>query len=165
MAADTQTSPVPRGVHLWLRLWKAAKSVETLARRSIDSTGLCLSDFGILEALLHQGPLPVNVLGRKVLLTSGSVTTAVQRLERAGLVRRSPSPSDRRTRLVHLTPESTEIIRKAFEAHSRDMEQAFSVLSPEERKSLANLLRRLVCEPQASPEAGVSKRHEGQSRG
>ena len=76
------------GSHIRLVLWKAAKAVEKVDRESIDRTGLGLSDFTILEALLHKGPLTINQIGQKVLLTSGSMTAAVNRLERKGLVQR-----------------------------------------------------------------------------
>lgn len=131
------------GVHLWLLLWKAAKAVETRAQGSVRATGLCLSDFGVLEALLHKGPLPVSALGRKVLLTSGSMTVAVDRLERRSLVERSFSNQDRRARIVRLTEKGSKLIRAVFAEHSRDMQRVFSSLNITERKGLAGLLRKL----------------------
>ena len=61
----------PTGARTWLVLWKAMRSVEARAHASIEQTGLGASDFAILETLLHKGPQPVNVIGRKVLLTTG----------------------------------------------------------------------------------------------
>ncbi len=141
-----------QGVHLWLLLWKATKSLERHARRSVEATGLGLSDFGVLEALLHKGPLPVNALREKVLLSSGSMTAAVDRLEASGLVERATTPADRRTRIVHLTEKGSGLIQKLFQEHALDMEQAFSCLDNTERDSLASLLRkfgRLTGEPRA----------------
>jgi len=132
-----------QGVHLWLLLWKAAKAMETMARRSVEATGLCLSDFGILEALLHKGPLSVSVLGKTVLLSSGSITAAVDRLQREGLVKRANSQTDRRSRIVHLTSAGTKLIRRLFAEHARDMEHAFSPLTKSEREATGNLLRKL----------------------
>src|SRR5205807_4316051 len=100
------------GIRLWLLLWKATKGVETQAHRSVRATGLCLSDFGVLEALLHKGPLPVSALGKKVLLTSGSMTAAVDRLERRGWVERRFTASDRRSRIVCLTAQGAKLIRQ-----------------------------------------------------
>src|SRR6516225_1705661 len=91
------------GVHVWLVLWKTSRAVERRAEQSIERLDICRSDFGVLEALLHKGPLPVNEIGKKVLLTSGSITTAVDRLELKRLVERKDSPDDRRARIVHLT--------------------------------------------------------------
>lgn len=131
------------GVHLWLVLWKATRAVEAQAHKSIQALGLCLSDFGTLEALLHKGPLPVNVLARKVLLTSGSMTAAVDRLEEGGWVERKPNPRDRRGRVVHLTGKGRRLTEKAFALHKADMEHVFSALPREERSTLVALLRKL----------------------
>ncbi|MBI2688440.1 MAG: MarR family transcriptional regulator [Acidobacteria bacterium] len=132
-----------KGVHLWLLLWKATKSLEACARRSVEATGLCLSDFGVLEALKHKGPLPVNVLGKKILVSSGSVTAAVDRLERNGLVERVDAETDRRSRIVHLTEKGSELIQRLFEEHALDMEQAFTALDEQDRLAFADLLRKL----------------------
>ena len=64
------------GAHIRLVLWKAAKAVEKVDRQSIARTGLKLTDFQIMEVLLHEGPLPINTIAGKVLLTSGSMTAA-----------------------------------------------------------------------------------------
>lgn len=130
------------GVHLWLLLWKATRTLETHARKSVEKTGLGLTDFGVLEALLHKGPLPVNALREKVLLSSGSMTAAVDRLERSGLVERRNTPADRRARIVHLTAKGSKLIPGVFRRHARDMEEAFSCLNPSERRTLAGLLRK-----------------------
>jgi len=117
--------------------------MEEQAGRSIAGLGLCQSDFGVMEALLHKGPLPVKALGEKVLLTSGSMTAAIDRLERRGWVMRGDDPQDRRSRIVRLTPEGRKTIQALFRTHERDMEQAASKLSHNERAELMRLLRKL----------------------
>jgi MarR family 2-MHQ and catechol resistance regulon transcriptional repressor len=104
---------------------------------------MCFTDFGILEILLHKGPLPVNTLAARIGLTSGSGTTAIDRLEKRGLVERQSVASDRRARVVHLTAAGRRLIRKAFDRHAADMEQAAGQLSQDERIRLAELLRKL----------------------
>src|SRR5712664_2385604 len=111
------------GVHVFLVLWKAARAVQTYAEKSIAELALCGSDFGVLEALLHKGPLPVNEIGKKILLTSGSITVAVDRLEKRGLVERRAHGTDRRARIVHLTREGRKLITRAYAQHARDMER------------------------------------------
>src|SRR5258708_36344648 len=91
------------GVHVFLVLWKAARAAEGYAEKSISELEMCGSDFAVLEALLHKGPLAVNEIGRKVLLTGGSSTVAVDRLEKKGLVARRAHGTDRRARIVPLT--------------------------------------------------------------
>lgn len=131
------------GAHTWLVLWRAAHAVEVRALESIAGTGLGASDFAILETLLHKGALPVNTIGRKVLLTTGSITSAVDRLEARALVVRRDAPGDRRVRLVHLTAAGRRLIERAFEQHAADLEEVVSVLTRAERATLVDLLRKL----------------------
>jgi MarR family transcriptional regulator, 2-MHQ and catechol-resistance regulon repressor len=131
------------GVHVWLVLWKAAQAVEAYAKRSIEHLELCGSDFAVLEALLHKGTLPVNEIGKKVLLTSGSITVAVDRLEAKGLVERRASADDRRARIVHLTKEGRKLITRAYAEHAADMERLASELSASERATLIRLLKKI----------------------
>lgn len=131
------------GVHLWLILWKAFRAMEAHADRSIAGLGLCWSDFGVMEALLHKGPLAVKALGEKVLLTSGSMTAAIDRLERRGWVAREADPADRRSRIVRLTAEGRKTIEALFAEHERDMERAVAGLRDSERTTLIDLLRTL----------------------
>lgn len=129
--------------HLWLVLFKAFQTLKAHDERSIESTGLCLSDFAVLEALLHKGPLPVNVIGSKVLLTSGSITSAVDRLEKKGYVQRQPVEGDRRVRLVSLTDSGKALIEEAFTRHQDALVQATSGLNTEEKEQLSALLKKL----------------------
>jgi len=131
------------GVHVWLVLWKAAQAVEAYAKTSIVDLEMCGSDFSILEALLHRGSLPINEIGKKVLLTSGSITVAVDRLEDKGLVERRASANDRRARIVHLTTEGRQLINRAFRQHANDMELLASELSTSERATLIKLLKKI----------------------
>ena len=117
----------------------AANAEESL---SLSRTGLGDSDFRVLEALLHKGPLPVNTIGPKVWLTPGSISVAVDRLEKAALVRRT-NTDDRRVRLVELTAKGRALITKTFREHAAAMEEAASVLSKKERLMLLRLLRKL----------------------
>src|SRR5690349_8155135 len=131
------------GVHLWLVLMKAHDAMRQHAERHIRSLGIGFSDFAALEVLLHKGPTPVNEIGRKVFLTSGSITTAIDRLERKGMVERRYDPEDRRTRVVHLTPAGRKLISCAFADHAAAMERAASGLTTSERSQAGALLKKL----------------------
>ena len=139
----TSDPAAPSGAHTWLVLFRAARAVEAHALRSIADTGLGASDFGVLEVLLHKGALPVNAIGRKLLLTSGSITTCVDRLARRGLVARRDDPDDRRVRRVELTAAGRALIGPALARHAADLDALVSALTPEERATLVALLRRL----------------------
>lgn len=132
------------GSHLFLLFWKASHAVMRYDEKSVARQGFAsLSDFAVLELLLHKGALPVNTIGEKVLLTSGSITTAVQRLEKKGLVRRERSEGDARVVLVHLTEAGLELIENAFALHAENLDELFAVFTDEERKQFASLMRRV----------------------
>lgn len=141
------------GDHVWLVLWKAARAVEAYAVKSIGGLEMCGSDFAVLEALLHKGPLPVNEIGRKVHLTSGSITVAIDRLEQRGLVERRDDPGDRRARIVHLTRAGQRLISKAYAGHAADLEQLAAVLKPAERETLIRLLKKIGLAAAAAEQA------------
>ena len=102
------------GVHVWLVFMKAFQALLPHAAGSIEQTKLGDSDFRVLEALLHEGPLPVNTIGPKVWLTPGSISVAVDRLVKKGLVSRKDHPDDRRVRQVELTPKGRALITRGF---------------------------------------------------
>src|SRR6266571_147554 len=132
------------GVHVFLVLWKAARAAQAYAEKSISELEMCASDFAVLEALLHKGPLPVNEIGKKVMLTSGSITVAVDRLETKGLVERRAHGTDRRARIVHLTREGRKLITRAYAQHAADLEQLASAsLTATERATLIRLLKKI----------------------
>jgi MarR family 2-MHQ and catechol resistance regulon transcriptional repressor len=139
------------GVHVFLVLWKALHAVEAYAVKSIAEMEIGATDFAVLEALLHKGPLPVNEIGRKVLLTSGSITTAVDRLERKALVERRAHGSDRRARIVHLTKQGRALITRAYAQHASDLERlAAASMTKAERATLIRLLKKIGYEAAAS---------------
>src|SRR5207245_3874751 len=131
------------GTHLWLVLMKAHRTLERLATRSIESSEVGLSDCAVMEMLLHKGPQPVNEIGRRVELSSGAITTAVDRLESRGLVTREAHPSDRRARIVRLTESGEEEAANLFAGHKAAMDLAASGLSKTERATLIELLKKL----------------------
>jgi MarR family 2-MHQ and catechol resistance regulon transcriptional repressor len=131
------------GLRLWLILMKAHETLRRHAECHIHRLGLGLSDFAVLEVLLHKGPTAVNTIGNMVRLTSGSITTAVDRMEQKGLVERRNDPEDRRARVVHLTPAGRKLISCAFADHEAAMERATSGLTPEERGQASELLKKL----------------------
>jgi len=143
MAKQILQSKGETATHVWVVLWKAAHAIEQNAVRSVSALGLCLSDFAVLEVLLHKGPQPVNIIGRRVLLTSGSITAAVNRLETKKLVRRTVDPQDQRARIVQLTPKGHGLIEQAFRQHAADLEETMAVLKPGERTELIRLLKKV----------------------
>jgi MarR family 2-MHQ and catechol resistance regulon transcriptional repressor len=142
-AATRRESPDVSGTHLWLVMMKAHRALERLAMRSIESFEVGLSNFGVMEMLLHKGPTPVNEIGRRIGLTSGAITAAVDRLESCKFVTREAHPSDRRARVVRLTARGREQAAKVFAGHKTAMDLAASGLSKRERAMLIQLLKKL----------------------
>src|ERR1700728_1588852 len=129
--------------HVWLVMMKAMRALTRYAAAGIEGTGLGESDFGVLEVLLHKGPLPVNTIGPIVDLTPGSISVAVDRLVEKGLVSRVESTEDRRVRIVALTPRGKELIVSAFRNHSGQMRRVFSELNAEELRGLEAALKKI----------------------
>jgi MarR family transcriptional regulator, 2-MHQ and catechol-resistance regulon repressor len=121
------------GVQLWLILMKAFHSISAYAMHTLRDSGLSDSDFRVLEALL----------GPKVFLTPGSISVAVDRLHSRGLVTRVESETDRRVRIVDLTPKGRTLIEQVFAAHAREIDALTQVLDPEERKKVTKALKKL----------------------
>ena len=136
---------IATATRLWLSLFKAGRSLERHALASISNLGMSNTDFAIMEVLLHKGPLPVHTIGKKVLLTSGSITTAVDRLVERRMVERTPlsDEGDRRVRLVRLTRSGKKLIKEAFKQHQRHLRRAVSALTEEEQDTLLTLLKKV----------------------
>lgn len=137
------TSKKINTIDLFLVLQKTYRTMLARVEESKKKMGLGDSDFRVLEALFHQGPLPVNVIGAMIDLTTGSITTAVDRMEAKWLVVRKHHPNNGRIRLVELTPKGRRLIEKACVQLTADMDDAFGSLSREERCTLIELLKRL----------------------
>jgi MarR family 2-MHQ and catechol resistance regulon transcriptional repressor len=128
---------------LWLVMMRSHHALRLLAEQSIADTGLCLTDFAALEALLHKGLLTVSEIQDRVLLASGSMTAAIDRLEKRGLTVRKFTSKDRRARIVELTPEGKHLAATCFKRHARDLESLMSVLSAKEKRQVYAALKKL----------------------
>src|SRR5438874_6137944 len=164
-AATRRKTADVSGTHLWLVLMKAHRALARLATQSIESLEVCLSDFAIMELLLHKGPQPVNEIGRRIALTSGAITTAVDRLEARGLVTREAHESDRRARIGRLTAPGKEQAGSVFAGHKAVMDSAANGLSKTERAMLIDLLRKLgtSAEERVAPRQSGGMSHVGTS--
>ncbi len=136
-------TPSMQPAGLWFVMRTAAHWCHLHAARSVSKLDLCVSDFAVLSALRARGPLRPDAIGKKVLLTSGSVTAALDRLQREGLTERRTDPSDGRASIVYLTDLGVEWAREANDKHTASMTEIFSVLSEEEQADLRRLLKKL----------------------
>lgn len=132
-----------RALKLWVVLARSYAAVAARVDDDIAQHGLTTTEFGILEALLTKGPLLLGEIQRKVLVTSGGITYLVDRLVAKGLVRREPSPRDRRARYAVLTPDGRALIERLFPSHAVEVARAMAGLSAREQAEATNLLRAL----------------------
>jgi MarR family 2-MHQ and catechol resistance regulon transcriptional repressor len=140
MTTHSKNVSAPR---LWLVLARAYSSMVNYIEGSMTAQGLGVSDFMVLEVLLHKGPMTISAIGEKVLLASASMTSAIDRLEKRELVRRRSCASDRRIRYVDLTPEGKEFIEEIYARHEKDLEKVTFGLSEQERQVLYEGLKKI----------------------
>ena len=132
-----------QALNAYINLFRAADSLAARANARLEAEGLTNGQFGVLEALLHLGPLCQRELGEKLLRTGGNITLVVDNLERDGLVRRERSQRDRRLVSVRLTPEGEKLIRKVFPRHAKAITDEMSQLKNAEQLQLRRLCRKL----------------------
>jgi len=125
------------------RLLRAASTLRGVASRQLDGTGLTLSQFAVLEALYHLGPMSLSEVANKILTTGGNLTMVAGNLEKQGLVSRKVSTEDARVYILSLTSKGKKMIDEIFPEHAIAITQAFETLSPKEQKGLAELCRKL----------------------
>jgi len=122
---------------------RAANSARSHAARQLDGTGLTLTQFAVLEALYHLGPMSLSDIAQKILTTGGNLTMVVGNLEKQGLARRQKSPEDRRVLIVVLTAKGKSLIRRLFPQHAAGITEFMAALSPAEQEQLGDLCRKV----------------------
>lgn len=137
------TKEEQRALDLYIKLSRAAESVNQRVNRHLQDAHLTVSQFGVLEAIYHLGPLTPGQLCDKILRSTGNLTLVIDNLEKRGLVTRRPNPEDRRSTIVELTPAGRELIAALLPVHVQTVVQDMAVLSPAEQEQLAALCRKL----------------------
>jgi MarR family transcriptional regulator, 2-MHQ and catechol-resistance regulon repressor len=165
MQKPTESDSPTTGPKLWVVLARAHGALASYVESCITAEGLCLSDFMVLEVLLHKGPMTISAIGEKVLLANASMTAAVDRLEEKGWVVRQSSKNDRRSKIVALTCEGRDFISELYADHARDIEVVTAVLTQREKNQLRLMLKKLglsattaITQPRHRNNAGSLKR-------
>ena len=130
-----------QALRVWIALARAHAAVSARAAADVARHGLTVAEFGVLEALYHKGPLLLNEVQRRILVSSGGITYLVDRLEKRGLAERRDCPGDRRARLVALTTEGEALVAGIFPEHAEAIRDALSALDPAEKDAAIRLLR------------------------
>jgi MarR family 2-MHQ and catechol resistance regulon transcriptional repressor len=127
----------------YVKLLRASKAVVARIEKLLATEGLTPTQLGVLEGILHLGPLTQRDLGRKVLTSAGNMTDVIDKLEARGLVLRCRADEDRRLVRVDLTGEGRALIERLFPRHARDIASAMGGLDVDELRQLGGLLRKL----------------------
>jgi MarR family 2-MHQ and catechol resistance regulon transcriptional repressor len=127
----------------YVKLMRATDSITARIQKHLSSVRLTLSQFAVLEALYHLGPLYQTEIGQKLLRSSGNITMVIDNLEKRSYVRRERQKEDRRFMMVQLTDEGFELIRKVFPSHAAVITREMSVLGEREQETLAQLCKKL----------------------
>ena len=127
----------------YLKLTRASDRLWDRLALGLQREDLTPSQFGVLEALFHLGPMCQRDLGERILRSSGNMTMVIGNLERRGLVRRERPAEDRRYHQVHLTAEGERVIRRVFPGHAASITRELSILTQEEQRALGHLCRKL----------------------
>lgn len=127
----------------WIKLNRSVDSLVTRINQSNTMGGLTPTQFSVVEALFHLGPLPQCQLAARVFKSSGNMTLVIDNLEKLGLVARQADPDDRRVSVVDLTTLGKQTVSMLFPLHAAAVAHLFEVLTPEEQRTLGEILRKL----------------------
>lgn len=144
MSTNSKGTPQQeRALNAYVKLARAANSAMAYARVGLEDADLTLSQFAVLEALYHLGPLCLGDLARRILTSSGNLTLVIDNLEKRGLAKRRQQGKDKRFILATITPAGRRLIARIFPQHSRRITDVMARLSPAEQEQLGRLCRKL----------------------
>ncbi|HEY1349627.1 MAG TPA: MarR family transcriptional regulator [Ktedonobacteraceae bacterium] len=138
-----ETEPEDHARELFIVLSRAHTWISAHATRDIRRYGLNATEFGILELLYHKGPLPLQQIGEKILISSGNITYCIDKLASKQLLVRKPAASDRRVTFAELTPRGHRLLDEIFPQHEQALRKAMDGLSAEEQTQAICLLKKL----------------------
>jgi len=134
---------INQSLKLFIVLSRAFRAINEEVNKVIQQKGLNPTEFAVLELLYHKGDQPLQQIGGKILLASGSITYVVDKLEQKGYLRRNGCPKDRRVTYAQITEEGRAFIEEIFPEHSQRINDLMSVLNTEEKQTAIDLLKKL----------------------
>jgi MarR family 2-MHQ and catechol resistance regulon transcriptional repressor len=150
-----------RALSAFVKLVRAAESVSARIHRHLADAGLSISQFGVLEAIYHLGPLSQSEIAKKVLKSTGNITLVVDNLEKRDLVKRERQEEDRRYYAVRLTTKGRKLISGTFPRHAAKIMEEMGALSNAEQEALGDLCRKLGLRQQAKKSATLNQKSKG----
>jgi MarR family 2-MHQ and catechol resistance regulon transcriptional repressor len=141
MAPETENQDL--SLKLFVVLSKAYRVIMDQAVKDMKQYGVSSTEFMIMELLYHKGRFPLQQIGDKVLITSGSITYNIDKLEKKGLLKRVPYPEDRRVTYAEITPAGQEWFGSIFPGHVEAIEASMQGLDADDKKRSIELLKKL----------------------
>jgi MarR family transcriptional regulator, 2-MHQ and catechol-resistance regulon repressor len=138
-----ENDSISLSLKLFIVLSRAYKAINEHVNKAIQASGLNPTEFAVLELLYHKGDQPMQQIGGKILLASGSITYVVDKLEQKGMLKRIACPKDRRVTYAQITDEGKKFIEEIFPGHAEQIHELMSNLSEEEKKQAIVLLKKL----------------------
>lgn len=137
------TEEIKQSLKLFIVLSRAQKAISETTNQFFQQKGLNPTEFAVLELLYHKGRQPLQQIGNKILLASGSITYVVDKLEKRGLLKRVSCPTDRRVTYAEISEEGAAFMSEIFPQHEKELHELMSALTPEEKETAIELLKKL----------------------
>ncbi|WHY68523.1 MarR family transcriptional regulator [Neobacillus sp. SuZ13] len=138
-----ENNSTANSLKLFIVLSRAYKAINEHVNKVIQANGLNPTEFAVLELLYHKGDQPMQQIGGKILLASGSITYVVDKLEQKGMLRRIACPKDRRVTYAQITEDGKKFIQDIFPEHAEQINNLMSSLSESEKLEAIELLKKL----------------------
>ncbi|PMC35252.1 MarR family transcriptional regulator [Bacillus sp. UMB0899] len=138
-----KTKNIEESLKFFIVLSRAHRAFNDVVNKHISTFNLNPTEFAVLELLYHKGPQPLQQIGGKILLASGSITYVVDKLEQKGLLERRACPNDRRVTHAQITDNGQQLIEEIFPAHQEKIAEIVSVLTDEEKNLVTELLKKV----------------------
>ena len=129
-------------LNVYVKLMRASNQATRNIHEHLKDVNLTISQFGVLEALYHLGPLTPGELGKKILKSNANLTTVIDSLEKKSLVTRTKSDVDRRVVNVQLTESGRELIARVFPLHAEIVARELGFLSDKDKNRLSKILKK-----------------------
>lgn len=140
---ERNNEEINQSLKLFIVLSRAYRAINENVNKLIQTYGLNPTEFAVMELLYHKGDQPLQQIGGKILLASGSITYVVDKLEEKGYLRRVACPTDRRVTFAQITENGKEMIENIFPSHEQKINELMSELSFEEKDKVIELVKRL----------------------
>jgi len=132
-----------RNLKAFTVMFRAYQTIQDATKRDLLQYELNQTEFSVLEFLYHHGEQPIQVIGKKILIASSSITYVIDKLEQKGFVYRRACPKDRRVTYVLLTYEGQTLMEEIFPKHEQKINEIFEVLDQQEMETMILSLKKI----------------------